>query len=412
MRIEHHDDATQQQTKLLATLEQLLAIQAISVKPALDAASTLIADAIGADKVDTFLYEPASHSLVAVGTSITPMGQQQIALGLNRLPLANGGRAADVFQSGEPYHSGHVESDLGELRGIRKGLGVRSCLTVPLTIDGVRRGVVQADSAQPKAFSHVDATFLRVVAHWVGLLLQRVELVERRTQDAREEARRLVADELVTVLAHDLRNLLNPLLGRAQLLRMRAEGEGRARDVRDATLLLDGVQRLNRLINDLLDVGRLEQGLFALSPQPLNLAVIAAECAAALQSASLQVNVEAPVEVVVNVDGDRLRQALENLLMNAQRHAPGSVVELGVGSEQRPNGAVAVMSVRDRGPGITPEVLSRLTERFVRGQQSQGLGLGLYLVRGIAEAHGGALEVSSTVGQGSTFRIVLPIDPD
>jgi signal transduction histidine kinase len=93
-------------------------------------------------------------------------------------------------------------------------------------------------------------------------VLQRAELVERRTQEAREEARRLVADELGTVLAHDLRNLLNPLLGRADLLRDRAEREGREHDGRDATLLLEGVRGLNRLITDLLDVGRLEHGLF------------------------------------------------------------------------------------------------------------------------------------------------------
>jgi hypothetical protein len=107
-----------------------------------------------------FIYEPASDSLVAVGTSIMPMGERQHALGLNRLPLTNGGRAADVFQSGEPYRNGHLESDLAELRGIREGLGVRSCVTVPMVIDEVRRGVVRADSSQPEAFSDVDASFL------------------------------------------------------------------------------------------------------------------------------------------------------------------------------------------------------------------------------------------------------------
>jgi signal transduction histidine kinase len=399
MPTEHLDDAAQQQTKLLATLEQLLAIQATSVKPALDAASTLIAAAIGADKVDAFLYEPATHSLVAVGTSLTPMGQQQIALGLDHLAIANGGRSVEVYQTGQPYHNGHVDRDLGELRGVREGLGIRSQLSVPLTVDGVRRGVVQADSARPEAFSDTDVAFLGAVSHWVGLILQRAELVERRTQEAREEARRLVADELVTVLAHDLRNLLNPLLGRAGLLRSRAEHEGRARDQRDATLLLDSVRRLNRLINDLLDVGRLEQGLFRLSRQPLNLATLVAECAATLQTASFRVNVEVPQEVVVNVDADRLRQALENLLVNAQRHAPDSPVALLVDTEQRLDGEVAVVSVQDQGPGIAPELLERLTERFVRGRQSEGLGLGLYLAREIAATHGGTLEVSSTVGR-------------
>src|SRR3712207_5369906 len=125
-------------------LERLLAIQALSVKPALDEASTVIADAIGADKMDVFLYEPASHTLVAAGTSRTPMGEQQQALGLDRLPIANGGRAVEVFQTGQVYHHGQMDTDLEELLGVREALGIRSAVVVPLDLRGVRRGVVQA----------------------------------------------------------------------------------------------------------------------------------------------------------------------------------------------------------------------------------------------------------------------------
>ncbi len=96
----HTEPPVHTQPDYVTTLEHLLAIQATAVKPALNAASTLIAAALRADKVDTCLYDPAITSLVAVGTSHTPMGAQQHALGLERLVLANGGRTVEVFHRG------------------------------------------------------------------------------------------------------------------------------------------------------------------------------------------------------------------------------------------------------------------------------------------------------------------------
>jgi hypothetical protein len=129
-------DAAHGQPDYLTTLERLLAIQATAVKPALDEATTYIAQALRADKVDAFLYDPAITSLVAVGTSHTPMGAHQHALGLDRLPLANGGRTVEVFQTGVPYHSGQVDTDQGELLGVRDGLGIRSAMAVRLDVNG------------------------------------------------------------------------------------------------------------------------------------------------------------------------------------------------------------------------------------------------------------------------------------
>jgi two-component system, OmpR family, sensor kinase len=406
------EGAADHHPKLLATLGQLLAIQATTVKPALDTASTLIADALGADKVDTFLYDSTKHTLVAVGTSATPMGQQQRALGLDRLPLANGGRAVEVFQTGQVYHYGQVDTDLEELRGIREGLGVRSQVCVPLAIDGVRRGVLQADSAQRDAFSVENAHFLEAVANWVGMVIQRAELVEQLTREATQEAQRLVAEELVTVLAHDLGNYLTPLLGQVQILHKRAVREGRAREVRDATMLQQGLLRLQRLIADLLDIGRIEQGVFTVSRQPVNLSEVAREAASALQTAEFRVEIQAPDELVVMVDPNRIEQAIANLLSNARRHAPGSPVLVFIECEQQGDTLWASLNVQDRGPGIAPEVVPHLMKRFVRGRHSQGLGIGLYLARSIAEAHGGTLEVTSTVGQGTTFRLRVPVTTD
>src|SRR5688572_7353940 len=96
-----HEDAERAgRDRLWATLERLLGLDAVELKTALDQATQIVAETLGAEKVDAFVYEAESESLVALGTSHTPLGRRQHAIGLDRLPLANGGRAADVFRSG------------------------------------------------------------------------------------------------------------------------------------------------------------------------------------------------------------------------------------------------------------------------------------------------------------------------
>ncbi len=185
--------------RLLETLRRLLAIQSPELGPALTEACNLVAERLRADKVDVFLYEPTSTSLVAMGTSETPMGKRQYELGLNRLALTNGGRGADTFRTGEPYASGRLDEDPGELRGVVEGLGVRSVLDYPLEVNGERRGVVQVDWATPDAFTEADASFLGAVTHWVGLVMHRAELVEQATASAARRAREEVAEEIARI---------------------------------------------------------------------------------------------------------------------------------------------------------------------------------------------------------------------
>lgn len=396
----------------LQTLEHLLAIQATTLESALTEATNVLVVTFQAEKIDVFLYDEAKTSLIAVGTSETPMGKLQRQLGLHWFPIANGGRTVQVFQTGQPYYDGHVDADMEESRGIREALGIRSQMIVPLEVGGARRGVINVASAQNDRFSADSLQFLQTVAFWVSMIMERAELVERLTREATEQTRQLVAEELVTILAHDLGNYLTPLIGRSYILRARAEREARAADVQDAELLYQGLQRFQRLIGDLLNVGRIEQGLFTVIRLPVNLSELASATAAALQTPQFVVELQLPDELIAEVDADRIQQALENLLINAQRHAADSPVVLSLHQERRDDGWCAVFSVRDQGPGIAPEIIPRLMERFARGQRSRGLGLGLYLARMIAEAHGGSLAVESMLGKGTTFRLAVPIVGD
>jgi two-component system, OmpR family, sensor kinase len=397
------------QDRLLLTLERLLEVQPTELKPAMDQVASLLAEVLGTDKVDLFLHEPETDTLVAVGASNTPMGRQQHAIGLDRQPLANGGRAVEVFQTGQPYWKGRVDNDPEELIGVKRGLHVKSQVGVALDVAGARRGVLMAQSAQPDFFSTRDLRFLQAVSRWVGSAAHRAELAEQTAAAALEQGRRLAAEELVTVLAHDLRNHLTPLRARLQLLSRRATREQHAANLQDATKLHEGIDRLGRLISDLLDLARLDQGLFTLSPQPVDVAALVREMAEAMSTPGTAVRVEAPPELAVVADPVRLRQALENLLANAHEHSPdGVAVAVGLSAEERAGRTWAVITTADQGPGIPPHLLPRLFERFAKAPGSAGLGLGLHLAQQIALAHGGTLEVTSTPGVGTTFRLSLP----
>ena len=401
--------------KLLRTLERLLALPAVDTPSMLNQASQLLSEALQADKIDAFLYDPAQESLVAIGISDTPMGARQREIGLDRLPLANGGREAEVFASGQSYCSSNVDLDTGVLKGFRYELGVRSMMIVPLDVGGERQGVIQVAAARSEAFSDKDLKFIEAVAHWIGLIVHRTQLAERITQAAAEQARRATADELITTLAHDLNNLLTPIQGRAALMQRRATRAGRQQDLADLESLAGGLRRLQELVEDLLDVERLEHGLFTVDRQEVDLDQLVRATVAALgtQAAPIKVTVRAVEALTVLADPRRLRQALENLLANAQKHSPkGVAVAVLVEAAQNDEGRWATVTVRDGGPGVPPEIVPRLFARFVTGPQSDGLGLGLFMARSIAEVHGGTVTYDGVDQTGTSFRLAVPLIAD
>jgi two-component system, OmpR family, sensor kinase len=399
------------QDRLLTVLERLLDVQPTTLKAAMDEAATLIAEELGTEKVDAFLHDPTSDTLVAVGASETPLGRRQAAVGLNRQQIANGGRAVHIFLTGTPHLDGSVDKDEEELPGVRRVLNVRSQIGVPLEVGGVRRGALTAQSTEPEFFSQRDLRFLQAVSRWVGNVAHSSELAERNAAAAIEEGRRLAAEELVTVLAHDLRNHLAPISGRAQFLLRRALRERHTANVGDAQELNRAVDRLKRLISELLDVARIDQGLFDVRPELVDLATLAREAAAAVQLPGKTIQVEAPPELALMGDPARVRQAIENLLANAVQHAPDdTTVRLVACRSERDGKPQATIQVIDQGPGIDPVLLPRLFDRFARSSRSGGLGIGLYLVRQIAEAHHGGVDIRSAPGAGTEFTLVLPAE--
>jgi two-component system, OmpR family, sensor kinase len=395
--------------RFLATLERLLAIPSAELDTALTHACNAVADALHADKVDAFVYDESRDSLVAMGTSTQPLSSLQKKLGLDVLPISNGGRVVYVYKTGKTFLTGHLDEDEEELRGVRFGLKIKSKLGVPLDVGGRRHGMMMVASLQPEFFRGADAIFAEAVARWVAMIAERAELVQEITRNAVEQGRRAVAEELITVLAHDLRNYLSPIAARLQLLRNRALRDHRDDDLREVQKALGGVDRLGRLISDLLDVARLDQGIFQMDVQPTDLASIAREIAKTLSTPDHQVNVAASEETIVAADARRVQQCVENLIANAVQHSPhAAAVNITVSMDRKDERSWGLLTVHNEGPGIPVELLARVFDRFTAGPGSTGLGLGLYLARRIAVAHGGELTVESQPGKGARFVLRLP----
>ena len=394
---------------LLNTLQRLLELPATSVGDTLQQSTQLVTAALQAEKVDTFLYDRMAESLVAYGTSQTPLGAKEQEIGLDQLPLAQGGRAVEVYQTGQPYWSGQVQRDRAELPGMKEDLGIKSEVIVPLSIDNTLRGVVMASSSAPQHFTEEDLHFLEAVTHWIGVVMHRAELVEQKAHETLAQAHRLAAEEILTVVAHDLGNMLTPIKGRLDLLERRARREGQVGYERELLIIKQSVVRVRRLMIDLLDVARFRQGLFTLEVQAFNLVEMLDDMASTWSTPQHAIHLHAPERLLVTADPSRIQQALENLLSNATTHAEANTaVRVMVKEEQHDEGSWVSVTVSNQGPPIPPELLTTLFQPFAKGKQSQGMGLGLHLVERIAHAHHGRLTVRTEAGPTTRFTLSWP----
>jgi hypothetical protein len=215
-------------------------------------------------------------------------------------------------------------------------------------------------------------------------------------------------DDLIAVLAHDFKGPLTTIIGFTELLQENAledeESESALRTIRKSA------ERLASLANDTLSLSRIEQGELNLASGPVDAAELVKEIVeshAAAREISLDVAAREPV---VRGDPARLKQVIDNVVGNAIKYSPnGAPVGVRVVEDDR---SVRI-AVTDRGIGVPPDELKFLFERFARASNAKrsaikGTGLGLYLAKTLVERHGGNVEVQSTLGEGSTFTIVLP----
>jgi signal transduction histidine kinase len=406
------DAAQSQERRYLATLQRLFAIRATDLRAALSHACDALAEVTHSDKVDAFLHDETRESLVALGTSAQPLSDKQKMLGLDVMAIANGGSAVRVFATGEPFRSGNLDEDPNELLGIKEGLGVRSHLGVPLDIGGRRHGVVMLASLAPDFFTELDEAFLATAVQWVAIVAERAQLVQAVEATAAAQARAASTDQTIAVLAHDLRNYLSPVALRLMHIR----GTAHQRDARvaeDADAALRTLDHLSALITDLLDSARLDQGAFDLDVQPLDIVRLVGEAARTLATPDHAVLVRASGPIPVAADAQRMRQCLDNVITNALGHSPPNApVTVTVRLARERGVECARIEVVDEGPGVSDALMPRLFERFASGRRENGgTGLGLYIAKRIATAHGGDVVADRYPDKGARFTITIPALP-
>jgi two-component system OmpR family sensor kinase len=406
----YHDEP--RQDRLLTTLQRVLELPVIDLNETLHQAAQLVTQALGAEKVDVFLYDPPTESLIALGTSETSLGKKEQAIGLDRLPLADRGRVVDVYLSGKPYLTGQVQDDPNELKEIKEELEIKSEMIIPLSVSDERRGALLASSLRANAFTEQDLRFFEAITRWIGVTIHRTELVEQHMNHVRELERQIAAEEILTVMAHDLRNYLTPLKVRLDLLERRALRDAQEPYAHELKLAQQTLMRLDRLVQNLLDIARIKHGLFSLNLQSVNLVELVEELVPIWKMPHHPIVIQAPAMLTIRSDHDRLQQALENLLSNATTHAfPDTFVQVVIAQEVRNERLWAIVTISNQGPGIPQDLLASLFQPFVKGAQSQGLGLGLYVTQRIAQAHQGTLTVQTEAGAMTHFLLALPVDP-
>lgn len=285
-------------------------------------------------------------------------------------------------------------------------LGQRLLFDLGVAATGVLAAVlaVEAPVALPLLLVPTAVDVLRMRA--------RAQTYELRAAKERAEAANLAKSDFLSRVSHELRTPLNVILGYGQLLEI---DDGLPEDAREPVdAILHSGRHLLGLIDEVLDISRIEAGRLDLDLEPLVVAAVVEESVALVRPLAaprrvrLAVDLEAGRSVVVTADRQRLSQVLLNLLTNAINYdREGGLVSVTV----RRSGEQVSIAVSDTGPGIAPDEMERLFmpfERLASARGTSGTGLGLSITRYLVDAMGGELTVASQVGEGATFTVTLP----
>jgi signal transduction histidine kinase len=278
----------------------------------------------------------------------------------------------------------------------------------------------------PEPFREHHRDVLRLFAEHVGAAIDRAETLERLAQRAEHlEASNLKLNEMnrmkdvfLSTASHELKTPLTSVIAYAELLDDHGDELAKEQHGEFLRRLRGEANRLLALIEDILDLSRLETGKLLLRREPRSINAVAhaavetARASAEKHGVQLVTQLD-PSLTDLSLDEVKMRQVLVNLLVNAVKFGPeGGVVSL----TTRRDAEYAMVEVHDDGPGIRPEEATHIFELFGQGlrqgeERALGLGIGLHLVKRISELHGGHVGVQSELGKGSTFWVRLPIAP-
>lgn len=346
-----------------------------------------IRDILRADTCAVLLLDETTNELVAraaVGI------EEEVEAGV-RIPVG-GGFAGRVAATKQPV----ILDDLDRahvLNPILREKRIKSMLGVPLLLAAQAIGVMHVGSLVRRSFTAADVELLQLVAQRVAMAIERAQLHEETMQ----------LDQLklnfVAIASHELRTPATSVYGALTTL---VERRGLPPETREELLVTAQQQsdRMRQLIEQLLDLSRLDAHAIAIAPRPIVLHRVLADIMSSVPDVPVQLDV--PADLAVVVDPLALERVVSNLLTNAIRHGAPPVRITAV---QR-NGSLRI-SVEDEGGGVPEELRGRLFERFARADAARGSGLGLAIARAYAQAHGGEL-LYRDGERGARFDLIVP----
>ncbi|HUQ23198.1 MAG TPA: GAF domain-containing protein [Gaiellaceae bacterium] len=366
------------------------ALAHLGVDPLLQVLLPRIRSILDADTCAVLLLDEEKQELVArsaVGI------EEEVERGV-RIPMGRG-FAGRVAAQRQPVILDDVDhADV--VNPILREKGIKSMLGVPLLLGGKAIGVLHVGVLQPRLFTAEDSQLLQLVADRVAVAVERTRLHDETLRLDQLKA------SFVAIASHELRTPASAVYGVVTTL---ASREGQLSPELREQLLQVGVQqgeRLRRLLEELLDLSRLDSRAISVEPKPLVVRTVLEEIVRDALPEETDLTVDVPEDLAAVADRRVLDRVVSNLLINASRHGQPPYV---LAAEQRDRHLR--IAVSDEGPGVPDVLRSRLFERFTRGEDAFGTGLGLAISRAYARAHGGDL-IYDPSGPGARFELILP----
>jgi signal transduction histidine kinase len=293
--------------------------------------------------------------------------------------------------------------------------GNLSQMAVPVVNQRVVRAVIHLESPHPDAFSQDDMVFVSRLADHAAIAIENARLYQQA------QAANQAKTEFMSIASHELKIPMTSIKGYAKLLTLGTVGELTERQTDFLNIIAANVDRMDRLVADLLDVSRIEAGRLRLDIQPVDLREVidtvlqSVETQIAAKKLALRLEVPEKLPPVLGDQG-RLIQVVTNLVSNAYKYTPeGGQIHIKADglAAASPSDSLTI-SVRDTGLGIAPEDQKKIFTKFFRAEDPlvrdvPGTGLGLSITKSLVEMHGGKIWFESEVGKGTTFAFTLPI---
>ncbi|MFH1523519.1 MAG: GAF domain-containing protein [Chloroflexota bacterium] len=408
------------QNEYLATSAEIghLVTSTLDLNMLFNQTGNLIRERFGFDHVAVFVTDETGFN-EELKSATGKAGEEMLRLHYS-LPVGSHSIVGAVSYTGNPLVVNDTSSD--SIHHFNPLLpGTQSEAAIPLKISNRIIGVLDLQSKEKNAFTEADIAILATLADQVAVAIDNArsyEMAQTAFNEMREVDR--LKSQFLANMSHELRTPLNSIIGFSRVILKGIDGPVTTLQEQDLSAIYSSGQHLLRLINDVLDLSKIEAGKMELAFDDVNISELLQSVIPTVMGLlkdkpiKLEQNIS-PNIPIVRGDAMRLRQVMINLISNATKFTDEGSITIGAAVETKPNGqSEVVVKVTDTGSGIAPEDLKKLFQAFSQVDASPtrktgGTGLGLSICRRLIELHGGQIDVTSEIGKGSTFFFTLPL---